>query len=711
MADVAKSGRRVSGQQQISDGVGDKTRLSKVIGSPQCEEMHHEVPKRAMNKNTVRPKSSECYQKQRPDNKDEELVKHMSNLPKYLQRTEMEKSVQAKALSFGVIDWNHLEKWKYSDRIPARDHEKVSVLPSSGGDLSCPRPPKAYSSFPQQKHMCPPFPHEQKLSGPMKHSRGKSMPGQEFFTAPVSTKPVTSRRKSSEANINKDSKVSDDKSKPGKDDMFSDQSKIDRRDDQNGRDKVKAGMQVNCAPKPRNIVILMPKAKHSQISESQTFSNVDSMEPEKKSFSQESCSREHSPIPPSTDKQSSMKDSLDSSETSEGKGKYPSPTRRFSMNLGMMNRSLSFKETPTAPRLPDTHTIPKSGPVSSGVERSKANGKGRSSPLRRLLDPLLLRSSKGTHTAETSNEKLDSTSNKEHPTSSSSSSSGALLQLSIKDGLPFFKFVVDGSQDILVAAVKQLPKTGKGDGRLVYSIYTVSEIKKKSGGWMGHGSKGGEKCSEFGYNMIGLMKVSSSYVFKSGLRESVLYSVNLGQVVDDKQTASEFLPDREIAAIIVPNSGSIVVIRPGGVHGLPQKGTPSSLVERWKSGGVCDCGGWDVGCKLQVLTEHEKDCNNLALFLQGGEQERKLIFSLAPLRKGLYTVQFDQLVPLVEAFSICVTILTGQKKVCRMLEVADPSVSSGGVREAEVTTAAAVQGGQGSAKYAPSPPPSPVARI
>lgn len=55
------------------------------------------------------------------------------------------------------------------------------------------------------------------------------------------------------------------------------------------------------------------------------------------------------------------------------------------------------------------------------------------------------------------------------------------------------------------------------------------------------------------------------------------------------------------------------VIIPGGIHGLPCKGVPSPLIDRWKSGGSCDCGGWDVGCKLRILSnknqrQHSNQC-------------------------------------------------------------------------------------------------------
>lgn len=50
-------------------------------------------------------------------------------------------------------------------------------------------------------------------------------------------------------------------------------------------------------------------------------------------------------------------------------------------------------------------------------------------------------------------------------------------------------------------------------------------------------------------------------------------------------------------------SSSISILVPAGLHGGPRTthGGPSSLVDRWKSGGCCDCGGWDEGCPLTVL--------------------------------------------------------------------------------------------------------------
>jgi len=47
----------------------------------------------------------------------------------------------------------------------------------------------------------------------------------------------------------------------------------------------------------------------------------------------------------------------------------------------------------------------------------------------------------------------------------------------------------------------------------------------------------------------------------------------------------------------------ITVVVPRGYHGgvVSKSSRPSGLIERWRSGGCCDCGGWDLGCPIRVL--------------------------------------------------------------------------------------------------------------
>ncbi|KAJ7555596.1 hypothetical protein O6H91_05G046300 [Diphasiastrum complanatum] len=80
---------------------------------------------------------------------------------------------------------------------------------------------------------------------------------------------------------------------------------------------------------------------------------------------------------------------------------------------------------------------------------------------------------------------------------------------------------------------------------------------------------------------------------------------------------------------------SVTIILPAGEHGCPEYGQsgPQPLIDRWKSGGKCDCGNWDLGCGLVVLNNRlEKDSprrNQLAGNRDSGDylaQEKPLEF-------------------------------------------------------------------------------------
>ncbi|KAK9058417.1 hypothetical protein SSX86_023259 [Deinandra increscens subsp. villosa] len=65
-------------------------------------------------------------------------------------------------------------------------------------------------------------------------------------------------------------------------------------------------------------------------------------------------------------------------------------------------------------------------------------------------------------------------------------------------------------------------------------------------------------------------------------------------------------------------STNMNVVIPAGFHGGPitrNDGGRSSLVERWRSGGSCDCGGWDLGCPITVL--HARTSNQDGVFRGG----------------------------------------------------------------------------------------------
>lgn len=241
-----------------------------------------------------------------------------------------------------------------------------------------------------------------------------------------------------------------------------------------------------------------------------------------------------------------------------------------------------------------------------------------------------------------------------------SSSMHALLQLGCKNGLPLFTFTYNDTE-ILAATMKKVYIPGKNDFNCIYTFYSVHIVQKRSEGRINQGSN--SKTQEYHSNIIGRMKVacypkptsreSKDHVV---IRECVLTSTERMSVAVEEM---DLPPNYELAAIVVevPNEtvdclngdgqngydnrksdvvltkglplkenscyeaenlqtrssvksrrlSSIVAILPSGVHGLPgADGVPSPLIDRWKSGGSCDCGGWDVGCTLTILANQDR---------------------------------------------------------------------------------------------------------
>lgn len=382
----------------------------------------------------------------------------------------------------------------------------------------------------------------------------------------------------------------------------------------------------------------------------------------------------------------------------DGKVRHPSPIRRLSFSMGRTGRNPSSKDSCPVQSMHPTTEISSRGaetsdlPVDSSSDKSNAPVKGRSSPLRRLLDPFLrpragnsdmsndskqrtvsqidrgskLSGGRGeTSALHSVKVKLDLGSCKsidiDHPSDLGKCGSTmvqALLQVAVKNGLPLFTFAVDHSSDILAATMKKL-SSGRRDGsNFIYTFFVVHETKKKNGNWLTHGSK--DKNHDYISDIVGQMKVSDvlntglpreNIVDQSRIREFVLIAANTRPA--DKKT-SDLQANDELAAIVVKlpkmtakpmndsgpkkchskklstgdlkespqevcghfdfkaieGSGSfsrsidllgLTVILPGGNHGVPVKGKPSSLIERWRRGGTCDCGGWDMGCRLRVF--------------------------------------------------------------------------------------------------------------
>ncbi|XP_055821536.1 uncharacterized protein LOC129890054 [Solanum dulcamara] len=110
------------------------------------------------------------------------------------------------------------------------------------------------------------------------------------------------------------------------------------------------------------------------------------------------------------------------------------------------------------------------------------------------------------------------------------------------------------------------------------------------------------------------------------------------------------------------------VVIPSGHHGLPttESPGPSPLLDRWRMGGGCDCGGWDMACPLHIfgnpniridenrtLVERQQP---LELFIQGRKNKAPAL-TMTLKEDGQYSVDFHAQLSALQAFSICVSIL------------------------------------------------------
>jgi hypothetical protein len=226
----------------------------------------------------------------------------------------------------------------------------------------------------------------------------------------------------------------------------------------------------------------------------------------------------------------------------------------------------------------------------------------------------------------------------------------ALLQLAWKNGLPLFMLSY-GDSDILVATVRKRDTSEKDDLESTYAIFTVEEPKKKIGTWIT--TRGKNKKHQLMSSIAGEMSVAR---FKSRCnctknvhvhREFVLVG---SELLPASKESGDSHVNREIAAFIsaVPqqeaetsrqsssqnaqkssspsgcccpplgnlqpsvdnsctHSANVIAILPNGFHGTSTSGKPLPLIKRWKSGGACDCGGWDEGCMLSVLADSTQE--------------------------------------------------------------------------------------------------------
>ncbi|GFP99311.1 hypothetical protein PHJA_002075200 [Phtheirospermum japonicum] len=116
--------------------------------------------------------------------------------------------------------------------------------------------------------------------------------------------------------------------------------------------------------------------------------------------------------------------------------------------------------------------------------------------------------------------------------------------------------------------------------------------------------------------------------------------------------------------------GTMHVVVPAGNHSLPsvESRGPSPLLDRWRLGGGCDCGGWDMACPLDVFGNPNfrvaegqplmMDGRDPAkLFVQGRKDNDVPAFTMRAIEEGKYAVDFHAQLSSLQAFAVCVSIL------------------------------------------------------
>lgn len=423
-----------------------------------------------------------------------------------------------------------------------------------------------------------------------------------------------------------------------------------------------------------------------------------------------------------------------------------SPFRRLSFSIGKSSKHSNAEGAQTPP----PHFTPSRAGLenrstsslseTSSLDSTGAGNRGRSSPLRRLLDPLIRpKSSHACRSPEPSSSTKGSPSSSHQKDilsdgqpsystllsrSGKSSTVQALFRVTSKNDQPLFTFAVDKEQSITAATIRKQMITEKEECGHKYTFFTVQEVQKKNGKWMNHSRK--VQGQEYTSNIVAQMRVSGS-ADDLLTREYVLFASESQQRPNELAAMVIKTPKFADTSATTLGDVSTTVVLPSGIHSLPHKGGPSSLIQRWKSGGSCDCGGWDMGCNLRILTSESNKPENLSastsdafkLFCQGGlhDNNNQPFLSFTPYREGVYAVEYNTSLSLLQAFSICIAVNEGRNPLktteantWRADNRACGEVSSMILNERLKSCSGPIEG-EAPAKYVSNPPVSPVGRV
>ncbi|KAL0915156.1 hypothetical protein M5K25_015555 [Dendrobium thyrsiflorum] len=737
----------------------------------------------------------------------EELVKYMSTVPCYLQRIEKGENVQEKALNFGVIDWRRLEKWTSRQKKDQKNVVSSTINLAESSSLftnqTCSNSGCSNSNSPAQSQQtsC-----RSSSNSPAERKRTFSLDGNWDRSDELKSRCMSHSPKSRTSTVRRSLWRSHEKFPESKHEYGTSLQTA-------AGSSIEEGKPKSCDQQSSNHDGRFPEKRmetsflehgfvldHMGATALPTKNGVASTKFMTINEEVKQIGKSSGNYMFKTDDQSSNQKVEDIS----GGRKEPLPKLPSASGLKWLNRSSSLKDVSSSHQLKDTNGLDISD------DKGRSNSRGRRSPLRRILDPLLKfkydgnsgpiasspihRSqehplnksvSSGKESASTSLYAMQKSSDASIVSSNTQmpiTSQGllqdekygvtmrqALVKLAWKKGQPLFMFSAN-DDSVLVASMRRTNRLGKEDSGGIYTIVTAEEHKKKGGIWIGLGRSGKPNLL---YDVVGRMEVSCSKL-------SSFDSKNLEFSRQFVLVSDELLPDQgcinsehssQLAAIIVKapcknlngsiynalsredpefenlaqdkhsslhieslqvekypeysRACSISAILPIGIHGFSDLGKPSTLIERWKSGGSCDCGGWDEGCRLTVLADrfHEmkvassvKECpatdgfRDIELFIQGGKADNKYAFRMIAFKEGLYTVEFGSSITSLQAFAICIATLHSKNSI-DVLDYSDKHKSLEDPLYENYRKMNSMQNNGGPTSYEPHHPPfSPVGR-
>uniref|UniRef100_A0A7N0TFZ7 Uncharacterized protein n=1 Tax=Kalanchoe fedtschenkoi TaxID=63787 RepID=A0A7N0TFZ7_KALFE len=608
----------------------------------------------------------------------DELVKHMSNLPSYL---EQEVKPQKKAFNVGVLDWNLLEQWQSNKNVPFR---------SGGSSLSNSNSSSPFLTEESSTHS---------QTGPSSSVAHHFQPRR---SKSMSAEKATHLRPLDDCSVV--SKSKDSKLATGQRSSEEKQKNSTERSSKVHYSELSCYIPVSCPQSndvnDQKIRVMRPirflEAKTSD-NTSAAGSQLD-LDGELIGQVKERISKDNQPIlmgalPTVSDLHQGSR--IPSRTVDATKSRYASPTGQFISCMGTGSRKTSSIENAEAPRACRRREVLSTPVEKSSVDKSISASRARESPLKRLLDPIRKpREANNSHSSESLMKDLKPVGRTAAPgiraglNSSSEKSTSiqkphqkgknneppvveALLQMVVQNGCPLFTFAADNVKDILCAALGKV--SSKFEDRYLYTFFSIQELKNKS--WINLRGKG--SSHEYSPNVVAQMEVCETQLLEDHrftgndiLKQFVLSTVDQKS---GEKTGSEYQLSDEIAAIVVcvpvetretdkSKFNGTTVILPSGIHTLPFDGKPSPLFDRWRSGGRCDCGGWDSGCELRILTDSKCQSNSslkFELFDQVGADEKQPAFNLAPFKdkEGVLSVSFSSSISPLQAFSICLAVL------------------------------------------------------